>query len=192
MKNPMKGISFPMLISVLFAMAPSISDAADPEPMSDSQIERMHKRNKREAEKAWAVDQKEMKGDVFQQMETDYQEINTKYREPEIKEIIERFLLKYKEGNRVGCARMYLAQKTGGPDREKLLEKTIKENSESYYLDGCCVGGLARFYLASLYMKEGEKNKAKKWIAEIEKDYADAQDHSGKPIIDMARALQKE
>ena len=192
MKALIRKTAFSATLTALFAVLIPLSHAADPKPMSESQIERMHKRNQRNAERAWAIDQKKMKRDEFRQMEIDYQEINDKYKEPEIKEIIERFLLKYKEGNRVGCALMYLAQKTGGPDRETLLLRAIEEHSDAYYLNGCNVGGMARLYLASLYMREGKKAEAERWIAEIEKDFDDAQDHSGKPIVEMARALRKE
>lgn len=153
--------------------------------LSESQIERMHKRNKRKAEEAWARDAKKRSRDEMAAMEKDYQEINAKYKDPEIMEILERFLKKYKEGNRVGCATMYLAQKSGSATREKVLQKAIDDFSDAYYLDGCNVGGLARLYLASHYKKMGDDRKAEKLIDEIEKDYEDAQDHSGKPIIDM-------
>ena len=125
-------------------------------------------------------------------MEKDYQEINAKYKDPEVIEILERFLKKYKEGNRVGCATMYLAQKSGSATRGKVLQKAIDDFSDAYYLDGCNVGGLARLYLASHYKKTGDDRKAEKLIDEIEKDYEDAQDHSGKPIIEMAQALRGE
>ena len=107
-------------------------------------------------------------------------------------EILERFLKKYKEGNRVGCATMYLAQKSGSATREKVLQKAIDDFSDAYYLDGCRVGGLARLHLASHYKKTGDERKAEKLIKEIEEDYEDAQDHSGKPIIEMAQALREE
>ena len=84
---------------------------------------------------------------------------------------------------------MYLAQKSGGAEREALLKTAIKDFSDSYYLDGCCVGGLARLYLASYYKQNGKDKEAEQLIAEIEKDYKDAQDHSGKPILDAARAV---
>ena len=57
---------------------------------------------------------------------------------------------------------MYLAQKTGAPDREKLLTRAIENHSDAYYLDGCSVGDLARLYLASLYAREGRKTEAEK------------------------------
>ena len=184
----MKPLLLALLVPLLLGLPAADANAEDPKPVSDSQVER----NKRKAQKAWASDERLYKRDEFRQMEADYQKINDNYREPNIKEIITDFLSQYEKGNRVGCVRMYLAQKTGGPDREKLLLQTIEENSDAYYLDGCSVGGLERLYLASLYVREGEKKKAQKWIAEIEADFPDAQDHSRRSVLEMARALETE
>ena len=60
---------FPFLIVALAGMTISAGNAADPAPMSDSQIERMHQRNRSAAEKAWAIDQKKFSRDDFRQME---------------------------------------------------------------------------------------------------------------------------
>jgi hypothetical protein len=187
-------LTWALAAAILIALCPSAQCADDdaPKPMSERDIERMHKRNKREAESAWARDKKQMKRDEFAQMETDYQEINDKYRNPEIVEIIERFLKKYKKGNRVGCAKLYLAQKTGSQGKENILKEVIKDHSDAYYLNGCSVGGLARLHLAAHYKRSGDDRKAKKMAEEIEKDYATAQDQSGKPIVEQARALVKE
>lgn len=185
----MKALTTALFLALCPTPLPAEKDG--PEPMSEREIERMHKRNKREAESAWARDKKEFKRDEFAQLEADYQEINEKYRNPEITEIIERFLKKYKEGNRVGCAKMYLAQKTGGRAKEGLLKDVIENHSDAYYLNGCSVGGLARLHLAGYYKRAGDDRKAEKLVAEIEADYATAQDHSGRPIVEFARAILK-
>ena len=178
--------------ALLVTLCPTVpaADDDDPKPMSERDKERMHKRNKREADTAWARDKKKMKRDEFAQMEKDYQEINDKYRNPEIMEIIERFLKKYKKGNRVGCAKMYLAQKKGSRGKD-LLEEVIEDHSDAYYLNGCSVGGLARLYLASQYKRSGDDRKAKKLVGEIENEYATAQDQRGNPIVEQARKLVK-
>ena len=74
---------------------------------------------------------------------------------------------------------MYLAQKSGGAEREKLLEKCVKDFSDAYYLDGCSVGGLSRLYLAAYYQQNGKDSAVKKLVDEIEKNYAEATDHGG-------------
>ena len=179
-----------MTLALVVAIAAPVAWTQEEEKssLSDSQIERMHKRK---AQEAWARDQKKMKKSLFAEMERDYQVINKKYRDPEIKDILKSFLEKYKNGNRVGCAVMYLAQKSGGADREKYLKRAIKDFSKSYYLDGCNVGGLARLYLASHYKRTGKDSEAEKLVEEIKKDYSGAQNHSGKPIIDQALSLTK-
>ena len=183
----MKRISFLFLIAA-FAACPTLP-AKDEKPMTERQLERMQKRNNRDAQEAWARDKKNFSRDDFAALEKDYQEINDKYREPEIMEIIERFLKRHKEGNRVGCAMLYLAQKSRGKDKEVLLEKVIKDFSDSYYLNGCSVGGLARLQLARYYQSTGDKNKAAKLAQDIRENYKTAQDQSGKPLVEQLEGI---
>jgi len=184
---------FFLITCISFAALPALpaKEGDERKPMSERKIERMRKRNHRHAQEAWARDKKNFRSKKFEEMEKDYQEINDKYREPESAEIIERFLKKYKTGNRVGCATMYLAQKSRGKDRENLLKKAIADFSDCYYLNGCCVGGIARLYLAGYYQQTGDKSEAEKLVKEIEKDYATAQDHRKNPIIDQLGELGK-
>ena len=118
-------------------------------------------------------------------------EINKNYKAPNVKESLEAFIKKWKDGNRVGCATLYLAQKSGGSEREKLLEKCVKDYSDAYYLNGCAVGGLSRLYLASYYQQNGKASAAKKLVEEIKKNYAEAEDHSGRLIVDQLGDLEK-
>ena len=71
------------------------------------------------------------------------------------------------------------------------MKTAMDDFSDCYYLNGCSVGGLSRLYLASHYKRTGKNEEALKLIEEIEKDYKDAQDHSGRPIIDMALAMKE-
>lgn len=158
---------------------------------SAQELERIHQRNRRKAEEAWGEDKKKRSAKDFAQLETEYQEINKNYKGPNVKGLLEAFIKKWKDGNRVGCATLYLAQKSGGPEKEKLLETCIKKFSDAYYLDGCSVGGLARLQLAAWCQQSGKASEAKKLIEEIEKSYADAEDHSNNIIGDQAAALKK-
>jgi hypothetical protein len=173
--------------------APAKEAAGEKEKSARSaqDLERIRTRNKRKAEEAWAEDKKKRSAKDYAQMESEYQEINKNFKAANVKDLLEAFIKKWKDGNRVGCATMYLAQKSGGAEREKLLETCIKKFSDAYYLDGCSVGGLARFFQASSYQQSGKAAEAKKLIAEIEKSYDDAQDHSGNIIGDQAAALKK-
>jgi hypothetical protein len=158
---------------------------------SAQELERIYQRNHRKAEEAWAEEKKKRSARDYAQMETEYQEINKNYKGPNVKELLSAFIKKWKDGNRVGCATLYLAQKSGGAEKEKLLETCIKKYSDAYYLNGCSVGGLARLQMASWCLENGKKAEAKKLIEEIEKSYADAQDHSRNIIGDQAAALKQ-
>jgi hypothetical protein len=158
---------------------------------SAQDLERIRQRNHRKAEEAWAEDKKKRSAKDYAQMESEYQEINKNFKAANVKDLLESFIKKWKDGNRVGCATMYLAQKSGGAEKEKLLETCIKKFSGAYYLDGCSVGGLSRLYMASWCQQSGKASEAKKLIEEIEKSYADAQDHSGNIIGDQAASLKK-
>jgi hypothetical protein len=158
---------------------------------SEQELERIQARNRRKAQEAWARDQKKRNAKDYAEMEAEYQEINKNYKAPNVMGLLEAFIKKWKNGNRVGCATLYLAQKTGGPEREKLLEKCVKDFSDAYYLDGCSVGGLSRLYLASWYQQNGKASAAKKLVEEIEKTYAEAEDHSGRLIVDQLGELKK-
>ena len=152
---------------------------------SAQDLERIRTRNRRKAEEAWARDQKKRNAKQYAEMEAEYQEINKNYKAPNVKALLEDFIRKWKDGNRVGCATMYLAQKTGGAERGKLLEKCVKDFSDAYYLDGCSVGGLSRLFLASWYQQNGKEAAARKLVEEIEKNYAEAADHSGGLIVEQ-------
>lgn len=165
--------------------------AGDEKPRSPQDRDRIKARNDRKAQEAWMRDQKKRNAKDYAEMETQYQEINKKFKSPEVKNLLEAFIKKWKNGNRVGCATMYLAQKSSGPEREKLLEKCIKDYSDAYYLNGCSVGGLSRLFLAHHYEQSGKKSKAKKLAEEIQKSYADAEDHSGNLVIDQLGDLAK-
>ncbi|RYD28893.1 MAG: hypothetical protein EOP86_22440, partial [Verrucomicrobiaceae bacterium] len=107
-----------------------------PEPPSERDRERIRERNQRKAQEAWARDKKKRSAKDYAAMESEYQNINTNFKSPEVKTLLNDFIKKWKDGNRVGCATMYLAQKSGGDEREKLLETCVKKFSDAYYLDG--------------------------------------------------------
>lgn len=162
-----------------------------PEPPSERDLARIRERNLRKAQEAWARDQKKRSAKEYAEMESEYQNINQNYKTPQVKSLLSDFIKKWKDGNRVGCATLYLAQKSSGDEREKLLETCVKKFSDAYYLDGCSVGGLSRLYLASHLNQFGKKAAAKKLIGEIEKDYAEAFDHNGKLVIEQMEELKK-
>ena len=185
-------LSSPALAALPPKSTAETKDAAKEKPArSESDLQRIRDRNRRKAQEAWAQDKKKRNAKDYAEMESEYQEINKNYKADNVKDLLEAFIKKWKDGNRVGCATMYLAQKTNGPEREKLLKTCIDKFSDAYYLDGCSVGALSRLYMASWCQQNGKASEAKKLVEEIEKSWADAQDHSGNIIGDQAAELKK-
>ena len=147
--------------------------------------------NRAKAKEAWNQDRKTLGANEFADLEKEYQEINTNYKTPQIKALLQKFIDKWKTGNRVGCATLYLAQKSGGEARETLLKKCVGEFSDSYYLDGTQVGGLGRLFLADFYKQAGKPDEVKKLATELRKDFPTAQDHSRHRIVDLLEQLEK-
>lgn len=184
---PMKHqISFLLLIASLLLGMPRGSAAP---VATDAASEKVFAANRAQAKKAWDEDIKTF-GKDFADLEKEYQEINANYKSQQIKELLTKFIEKWKKGNRVGCATLYLAQKSGGELREKLLLQCAGEFSDAWYLDGTQVGGLGRLYLASHYKKAGKQDEVKKLVEEIRKDFATSQNHSREMIVDALKELE--
>lgn len=156
--------------------------------ISDRKREKALRDNDRAAQEAMARDAKLFNSKQFRELESDYQTAAARYREADAKPALEAFLKKWSKGNRVGCATLYLAQKSTGEDREKLLRQCMDQFSDCYYLNGCQVGGLARLYLWDLLRSAGKSDEADKLLAELRSKYALCNDHSGKLLIDLIEA----
>ena len=101
-------------------------------------------------------------------------------------------LAKYDKANRTGCATLYMGQMSEGKDRLEYLTQAVEKFSDCYYINGCQVGGYGRYVLAATLWQNGEKDKARKLLDEIRKDYKDATTHRGKAIVELADAAEKE
>lgn len=113
-----------------------------------------------------------------------YQVANRNWRSPEAKESLRRMIEKYPDLNRTGCAVLYLGQMAeDAAERERLLSQAIEKYSDCYYGNGVQVGGFARLLLGHHYREAGQPDKAKALFEEIRKDYADAIDHRGRPLV---------
>lgn len=156
--------------------------------ISEAKKEKALRTNDRAAQEAMARDAKLFNNKEFSQLEADYQAASARYREPDAVEALQKFLARWTKGNRVGCATLYLAQKSCGPEREKLLQECIEKYSDCYYLNGCQVGGLARLFLLDSLKAAGKQTEADKLLAEIKDKYALANDHSGRLIIEILEA----
>jgi len=86
--------------------------------------------------------------------------------------------------NRTGCAVLYLAQTSKGPEQTAKLNECVEKYNDCMYGDGVQVGALARFLLVQLYKSSNDEEKAEALENEIRTKFPDAVDHSGKLLVD--------
>ena len=153
--------------------------------ISERKLEQIHRNNRRNAEEMMAKDSRLYSGKEMADLEQTYQIANKNTRSPEAIEALKKVVDKYPKSNRAGCAALYLGRWTKGDDQEKYLKLAIEKYSKCYYLDGTSVGGYARLILGSIYKGSNKNVPAKKLFEEIRKDYADAEDHSDRLIVDL-------
>lgn len=178
---------------VLAALGFAVSTPASAAPKAASAVterkkEKALRDNDRAAQEAMARDAKLFNAREFRELESDYQAASARYREADAKTVLETFLKKWTKGNRVGCATLYLAQKSGGEEREKLLRECIEKYNECYYLNGCQVGGLARLHLWDALKGAGKTAEADKLMVELKDKYSLCNDHTGRLLIEIVDA----
>jgi beta-lactamase regulating signal transducer with metallopeptidase domain len=100
-------------------------------------------------------------------------------------ETLKQMVEKFPNANRAGCALLYLAQSTTGPESEKYFMDCIQKYDDCYYGDGVRVGAFARFCLANYYNATNEDKKAEALYKEIKDNYSDAIDHNGQLLINI-------
>ncbi len=171
-----------VLATIIFAQS---LQAADPpparEPVPQAQRDKLVAKAKERARR----DTKKYSREQLQEAEQLYQVANKNWRTVEAKVSLEKMVQKYPDINRTGCAVLYLAQYSKGEAREKLLKDAVEKYGDCFYLDGCQVGGLARYFLGMQYRESGRDDKAKQTFNEIRNQYADAIDHKGVLIVSM-------
>jgi len=149
--------------------------------------------NRRAARLRAAEDRRNYSPEQLQEIETLYQVANTKgKRTPEAKASLKQLLEKYDKANRTGCATLYLGQASEGAERLEYLTRAVEKFSDCYYFNGCQVGGYGRYVLALTLWEKGEKEKALSLLTELKTKYKDATDHSGRPMGQVAEAVEKE
>jgi hypothetical protein len=153
--------------------------------ISERKLEQIHRDNRRKAEEMMARDNRLYSAKEMADLEQTYQIANKNTRSPEAMEALKKVLEKYDKSNRAGCAALYLGRWSTGDDREKYLRLAIEKYSKCYYLDGTSVGGYARLILGSLYQSQNKNTAAKKLFDEIRKDYADAEDHGDRLLVEL-------
>jgi len=149
--------------------------------------------NRRAARLRAAEDRRNYSPEQLQEIESLYQVANTKgKRTPEAKASLKQLLEKYDKANRTGCATLYLGQASEGAERLEYLTRAVEKFSDCYYFNGCQVGGYGRYVLALTLWEKGEKEKALSLLTELKTKYKDATDHSGRPMGQVAEAVEKE
>lgn len=175
-----------LVTTVVLATACPVAAADKPaSAITERKREKALRENDRAAEEAMARDVKIFNGKEFRELEADYQAASARFREADAKAALETFLTKWTKGNRVGCATLYLAQKSSGEQKEKLLRECIEKHSDCYYLNGAQVGGLARLFLWDFLKGAGRADEAAKMLAEIQEKFALCNDHSGRLLADI-------
>jgi len=148
--------------------------------------------NKLAARRRAAQDRERYKIEELREIESLYQVANENWRTDKARESLKTLLAKYDKANRTGCATLYMGQMSEGKDRLEYLTQAVEKFSDCYYINGCQVGGYGRYVLAATLWQNGEKDKARKLLDEIRKDYKDATTHRGKAIVELADAAEKE
>ena len=158
-----------------------------------ARVAQLVEKNRQAAKLRANEDRQSYSAEQLQEIETLYQVANTKgKRSPEAKESLRQLLDKYDKANRTGCATLYLGQASEGAERLEYLPRAVEKFSDCYYFNGCQVGGYGRYVLALTLWDKGEKDKARALLAELKTTYKDATDHRGKPMGEIAEAVEKE
>jgi hypothetical protein len=174
------------IVLALATALPSMAQApAAPSKPSDAKLERIHRNNRRKAEEMMARDSRVVSGREMGELEKTYQIANKNTRSPEAIAALKTVIEKWPKTNRAGCAALYLGRWTAGDEQEKYLRLSITEYSKCYYLDGTSVGAYARLILGVRLKQAGKEAEAKTLFEEIRKDYADAEEHTDKLIVDL-------
>ena len=105
-------------------------------------------------------------------------------------EHLQMLISKYPKANRTGCAVMYAGQRSRGADDGNWFRLAIEKYGGCLYGDGAQVGAYARFYLADLLERKGDKAGAAKLRAEILALYPDALTHRGRKMADYLRKMK--
>ncbi|GEM_PF-6674030 len=144
-------------------------------------------KNQERVRERFAKDRKTYTPEQFKELESLYQMANKELGSPGAKDVLKLVIEKYPQSNRAGCALMYLAQRSQGQERENYLKEAIEKYSDSFYGDGVQVGAYARFYLAGYYLESDKTDEAKTLQEQIRRDYPDAINHGGKPLMQESK-----
>jgi len=139
----------------------------------------------RKAREKMQEEDKKLSPAEAEEIERLYQVANKNWNSEEAKLNLRTLIAKYKTGNRIGCATLYLGQTSSGDEQLDYLEQAAQDYPNCYYGDGVQVGAYARFMLYKLYREKGDNDLAAKQAAELRKLYPDAIDHGGNNLLQL-------
>ena len=163
-------------------LAESIERLLNPPVLNPQQTKSVER-----AQERFEKDRKTYTPEQFKELESLYQMANKQLGSPGAKEVLKLVIEKYPQSNRAGCALMYLAQRSTGQEQEDYLKEAIEKYGDCFYGNGVQVGAYARFYLANYYLETGKTDEAKALQEQIFKDFPDAIDHSGRPLMQQSK-----
>lgn len=142
-------------------------------------------------ERRIAADREKYSQDEILEAEKLYRVISQKPGTQEATDSFKTMREKFPENNRTGCATLYMAQRSQGEDRIKLLQECIEKYGDSMYGDAVQVGAYARHLLAREYLIRNEIKKAEDLAAEIKTKFSDAVDHAGNLLSEIQNGPTK-
>ncbi|MCB1237644.1 MAG: hypothetical protein KDM91_21445 [Verrucomicrobiae bacterium] len=155
----------------------------------EARLAELRQKNKTRAGERARQDLDTYTRDELREIEQLYQVANKEWRTDAAKESLAQLLKKYDKANRTGCATLYMGQMSEGEDRGKYLTEAVEKFSDCFYLDGCQVGGYARYILGIEAWTAGKKDEANRLFDEIRKDYAEAIMHNGTPVVEALESF---
>jgi hypothetical protein len=158
------------------------------QPMKSQMEQQANQRAHRERfEQRRELDQKKYTPEQLKEAESMIGAADSKFGSPDCIGVLKQILEKFPGANRAGCALLYLAQSTTGPESEKYFKDCIEKYDDCYYGDGVQVGAYARFLLADYYNKAEESGKAAALYKELKDNYPDSIDHHGRFLISLIK-----
>lgn len=124
------------------------------------------------------------------EIEALYQSRGYKNGSPEKTRNLKKVISKFPHANRAGCAMLYLGQfSSNGNEQEDYLKKAFHKYDDCFYGDGVQVGAYARYWLATIYLRDGKKEQAYDLLKQVKEKYPTAIDHRGKSLTPQIDAL---
>jgi beta-lactamase regulating signal transducer with metallopeptidase domain len=133
------------------------------------------------------LDQKKFTSEQLTEAEEMMAAADRQFGSPACMDTLKQMVEKFPGANRAGCALLYLAQSTTGPESEKYFKECMEKYDDCYFGDGVRVGAYARFLLANYYTGAKDDGEAEALYKEIKDHYSDSIDHNGQLLINLMK-----